>query len=145
MILYFDKNGRLLECLEYGNAARAGTTHFKIFAYFEGLEDFTRADIKFKRPDLEGSELFALNMTPTLFHFNPQVQRSLYFKARPEGYQGFELDFNSIVEQDPNDPNDTDKVVILDMPGVWGATITLYTTQENTTYNVAGGLKFTVE
>lgn len=144
MILYFNKYGRLLECLEYGNAAREGTTNFKIFAYFEGLEDFSRAEIRFKRPDLEGSELFNLEMTPHTFHYDPQVQSSHYFKSGID-YQGFIFDFNEVSETDSEDPQNIEKVIILDMPGLWGATITLYNNEQNTTYNVAGSLKFSVE
>ena len=144
MILYFNKYGRLLECLEYGNAAREGTTDLKIFAYFEGLENFTRAEIRFKKPDLEGSELFNLEMASHTFYYDPQIQSSCFFKSGVP-YQGFLFDFNEVTEEDPNDPQNNEKVIILDVPGLWRATITLYNNQQNTTYNVAGALKFNVE
>lgn len=145
MVLYFNKNGRLLESLEYGNAARTGTTYFKIFAYFEGLEQFTRAELRLKRPDLDGSELFGLEMTPHTFHYNSAIQSSNCFKDRPEGYQGFVFDFNAVEEEDPSDPNHSEKVVLLDAPGLWKATITLYDDETNTTFNVVGAIKFNVE
>ena len=58
MYLYFNKNGQLLERLEHGPQARAGSTNFEIFAYFEGLNVdtlYTDATLTLIKPDFDRS------------------------------------------------------------------------------------------
>lgn len=138
MVLYFNEYGRLLEYLEYGNVARVGTTDFKLFAYFEGMENATLATIRLKRPDLEGSEYPDLFMMPDDFIFNPSVQESAYFKTEDNPYPGFVFDFNNVM-------NNGNKVRVLDTPGRWEATITVYTNDVDSPANVVGTIEFLVE
>ena len=137
MILYFNENGQLLESLEYGNAARVGTTHFKIFAYFEGLEAFQLATIRFRRPDLQGSEFPDLFMMPSTLQFDAAIELSDYFEDG-ENYSGFVFDFDEIKSND-------EIVHLLDAPGLWEATITVYTDEVGTGGNVTGIITFNVE
>lgn len=140
MILYFNKYGQLLEKLEYGTAPRVGVENFQIFAYFEGLEDYRIATIRFRRPDLQGSEypdLFMLKKND--FNYDPSVSSSRYFKTTNNPYSGFIFDFNDVMDG-------SDHVKLLDLAGMWQASITLYpTAMENAGSSVTGLVEFNVE
>lgn len=141
MILYFNKYGQLLEQLEYGQSARVGMTDLKIFAYFEGVNVtsiFDSALIRFRRPDLEGSEYPDLYMQYGRLIFNPAInndREGAYFKSTggPDQngvYYGYVFDFSKVT--------DTEGIVrMLDTPGMWEASITLI---DSSTGNFVTGL-----
>lgn len=137
MILYFDENGELKEQLTYGNAARSGTTDFKIFAFFSYLdwERFQFASIKFRKPDLRQTEYPALLMSKHNFEYHSEIQHSEYFQDG-QRYVGFIFDFDNFnaIEDVP---------ILLDTPGMWQATISLYGTDR--TIYVQGMVTFMVE
>jgi len=137
MILYFNKNGQLLENLEYGSSARVGTTTFKIFAYFEDLDDYSEystAMIRFKKPDIQGSEYPDLFMVQQ--ELNYAGSDAEYFKSEDNPYNGFEFDFDKV-------SSNGNKVKLLDVPGMWEATITLYKSEDSS--YVTGLVRFYVE
>lgn len=138
MILYFNKNGQLLEQLEYGAVARVGMTRFQIFAYFEDIDlsNYDSALIRFKRPDLNSSEYPDLFMVQASINYDENIEDSDYFEAADNPYVGFLFDFNTITDGSGN-------VVLLDTPGQWEASITLVST--NGGFNVTGLVRFTVE
>ena len=139
MILYFNKNGQLLEQLEYGSSARVGTTTFSIFAYFEDLDDYSEyntAMISFKKPDLQGSEYPDFFMVQNTLTYDPEVQGSDYFKTANNPYRGFKFDFNSVTSGGII-------VKLLDTPGMWEASITLYKSEDSS--YVTGLVRFLVE
>lgn len=139
MLLYFSRTGRLLESLRYGPSARVGTNVWTIFAYFEGidLENFSSANIKFARPDYDGTEYPDLFMNSNSMVFNSNIQESNYFE-NGKRYQGFLFDFSSVRDVDNNDI-----VTLLDTPGMWEATITLINNKGKRI--VVGLAKFNVE
>lgn len=137
MLLYFNKNGQLLESLEYGSTPRVGTTEFKIFAYFEDLDDYSEystAMIRFKKPDLQNSEYPDLFMTQKILNYADSDTN--YFKAADNPYNGFEFDFDKV-------SSNGNKVKLLDVPGMWEATITLYKSEDSS--YVTGLVRFYVE
>ena len=139
MLLYFDKTGQLLEQLDYGQHPRVGSTNLTIFAYFDELDVehvYTSALIKFKRPDLEGSEYPSLFMVASCLHYNSSIESSNYFSSsNTGGYRGFAFDFSKI-------RSDDQIVKMLDTPGMWEASITLI--NSSTGFNVTGLIKFSV-
>ena len=149
MILYFNKDGQLLEKLAYNEGTpEAGTNEFSIFAYFEGLneeyQNYQTAMFRLRRPDLQGSEYPDLFMTKEDLTFDSSIEDSNYFKTNggPNNdgvYPGFLFDFRTILDG-------TEPVILLDMGGVWNASITLHGTDGEymTRRNVTGLLKFTV-
>lgn len=141
MILYFNKNGQLLEKLDYPSGAepRVGMTTFQIFAFFEGLDmdDYGAAIIRFRRPDLEGSEYPNLLMTGYDFNYDSQIEASSYFNDEHGSYRGYLFNFNSIFDDDTNAI-----VQMLDTPGIWEASITLVTRGNGR--NVTGLVTFAV-
>ena len=139
MILYFNEHGQLLEYLEYDSVARVGSTDFRLFAYFEGdLGDSVIATIRFRRPDLEGNEYPDLFMMPEDLYYKASVQESAYFRQGNNPYSGFVFDFNDVFDNGK-------KVRILDTPGKWEATITLYENDIDSSANVVGIIEFNVE
>lgn len=138
MILYFNKNGQLLEQLEYGNVARVGTTNFQIFAYFNDIDlnNYGSALIRFKRPDLNGSEYPDLFMVLASINYDDTIEASNYFNEENNPYIGYVFDFDTVTDG-------SGKVVLLDTPGEWEATITLINGAG--TNNVIGLVKFMVE
>ena len=138
MILYFNKNGQLLEQLEYGAVARVGMTKFQIFAYFEGIDlnNYDSALIRFKRPDLNGSEYPDLFMVQASINYNENIEGSDYFKNENNPYVGYLFDFNTITDG-------SGIVTLLDTPGQWEASITLVSATGG--FNVTGLVRFTVE
>ena len=149
MILYFNKDGQLLEKLAYNEGTpEAGTNEFSIFAYFEGLneeyQNYQTAMLRLRRPDLQGSEYPDLFMTKEDLTFDSSIENSNYFKTNggPNNdgvYPGFLFDFRTILDG-------TEPVILLDMGGTWNASITLHGTDGEymTRRNVTGLLKFTV-
>ena len=135
MILYFDKNGALKEALNYGPAARAGTTNFKIFAYFEDTDPvaFNTASLRLRKPDLDSNMYPSLLMTQETLTFDSSIQESSYF-VNGEDYRGFAFDFST------SEYN----VILLDTPGLWEGIISLYAShvvavQGIVTFNVQNG------
>lgn len=146
MILYFNKNGQLLEKLEYGSAPRAGTTKFQIFAYFADLQpndgdydNYSVAMIRLRRPDLEGSEYPDLFMTTSSITFNSSIETSKNNTFQNgTTYYGFVFDFSKIknIQEDAF-------IKLLDISGMWRATITLM--NRNSGNYVTGLVQFNVE
>lgn len=137
MLLYFNKNGQLLERLEYGSVPRVGTTEFKIFAYFEDidLDVYSAALIRFRRPDLEGNTYPDLFMSSNALIFDDSIEHSNYFKETDNPYNGYVFNFNRVI-------SDETIVKMLDTPGNWDASITLINSSGG--YNVTGIVRFYV-
>ena len=137
---YFSQLGVLEQpTLVHGNAARVGTTAFEIFAYFDGLdlEYYNVATIRFQKPDLYRTEyptMFMYLRTKT-YHAMEGDSDSTSFREG-EQYLGFSFDFARFT-------GDNDVVVLLDTPGLWYATITLYSASQDR--NVTGILSFYVQ
>lgn len=139
MWVYFDKNGVVKEILEYGNPARAGTTNFEIFAYFDrNPQDkyFPVASVKLYKPDFYGTAYPSLLMTEETFVFKPdsETEQPKFFKNGEE-YTGFYFDFGKFVENE-------EVTVLLDTPGIWRAIITLFGDNYR---NVIGEIAFNVQ
>lgn len=147
MIIYFNNKGVLKEQFDdYGTVLPAvGATNFRIFAYFEGLNpnndsyiNYSQALIRFKRPDLEGSEYPSLFMQPAKITFNGTGYNSHFFHNGND-YYGFIFDFAKIKDNGAF-------VKMLDTPGLWQASITLLNSTTGstvtglTTFNVAGAV-----
>lgn len=121
MWLYFNSTGQLLETLEHGNPARAGSTDFEIFAFFEGVNidvSYDEAMIKFYKPDFNHSSYDLLGMTQTAKTFHLlEDEHSIHFQDGQE-YVGYYFDFSnfSLEEEMP---------ILLDTPGLWEAVIAL--------------------
>ena len=139
MILYFNKNGQLLEQLEYGAAPRVGMTTLQIFAYFEGIDlnSYGAAIIRFRRPDLEGSEYPNLFMVRCNFTYDSSVESSDYFKVANNPYGGYIFRFDTV-----KDDISGEIITMLDTPGIWEATIVLVNSAGGR--NVVGMVKFSV-
>lgn len=144
MLLYFNKNGQLLEKLEYGSAPRVGMTNFQIFAYFADLNsndstysNYSSAMIRLKRPDLEGSEYPSLFMRTASITFDEDTagMESNYFED-DTAYYGFIFNFSNVTDGESI-------IKLLDTPGMWQATITLL--NNNTGDFVTGLVEFNVE
>lgn len=140
MWLYFNKDGQLLEALTHGNRARSGTTNFKIFAYFDDVDLtlYNLATIKLTKPDLDKTSYPALPMgsgyVTKKFELG-EHENSMCFRDGVN-YSGFEFDFDNV-------DDDEDVTVLLDMPGLWEAVITLV--GSNRVLNVQGLATFLVE
>jgi len=136
MWLYFNQNGRLLEVSEYDGQARAGTTAFKIYAVFENIDIdtvYTQATLKLYKPDIDGGSYPIILMEkeqnatfegPTGVHF-----------LHGQSYKCYSFDFSDL--QSGGDP-----VVLLDIPGLWYAVITL---RDARRINVVGSSSFNVQ
>ena len=137
MILYFNKNGQLLEQLEYGSAPRVGMTTFQIFAYFNGIdiENYGTALIRLKRPDLEGSEYPDMYMVSYNLNYDSQVESSNYFSSTNNPYSGFNFNFDAVTDE-------YGRIFLLDTPGMWEASITLIAINGGS--NVTGLVRFNV-
>lgn len=145
MWLYFNNKGQLLEILEHGTSARAGTTSFEIFAFFEGIyisgaTSYPDATIKLRKPDLTRSEYPLLLMQSSITKtFTLAAGESATKFQNNTSYTGYYFNF-----ADFNDEQDTE--ILLDTPGLWEAIITLVSstdrslnTQGVATFNVANG------
>ena len=135
MWLYFNKNGQLIESIEYGSQARSGTTDFEIFAVFQGVNidtTYSNATIKLKKPDLDGSEYPLLLMEQKVKVFD---HPSTNYFVSGQSYHGYYFDF-----ADFNSAQDNE--VLLDTPGLWKAVITLI--GANRELNVQGSASFYV-
>lgn len=124
MWLYFDRNGRLLEALMHGPQPRSGTTDFEIFAYFEGkdiIEDYTTAELRLVRPDLNESEQPVPYMTAvTGLRFEAfDDERPIKFEDG-KSYDVYRFDFTEDMTDD-----DGTVTMVLNMSGQWKAHITL--------------------
>lgn len=137
MILYFNKNGQLLERLEYGQQPRVGMTAFQIFAYFDGinLDEYGAALIRFKRPDINGSEYPDLFMNRAQIFYDKTIEQSNFYNEDNNPYVGYIFDFSEVM-------NDETIVTMLDTPGMWQASITLVNTRGGS--NVTGLIQFPV-
>lgn len=136
MWLYFNQNGRLLEVSEYDGQARAGTTAFKIFAVFENIDidtEYTQATLKLYKPDSNGGSYPIILMEkedgvtfdgPNGIHF-----------VHGQSYKCYSFDFSDL--QSGGSP-----VVLLDIPGLWYAVITL---RDARRINVVGSSSFNVQ
>lgn len=141
MFLYFNSNGQLLERLEHGPQARAGTTNFEIFAYFEGVDietTYTAATITLEKPDLLHTSYPALLMERKTINFEPLSGENPTHFERNHIYKGYYFNFYSFTT------NQTVEV-LLDTIGNWGAVIKLYGANRNVsvqgqaTFNVGQG------
>lgn len=147
MWLCFNSNGALVEpALQHGPAARAGTTNFQIFAYFQGIDLTVNslATIKLFKPDLTHSSYPLLAMRRAdLKYEKKEGENSSYFAedGGPHGdgiYPGFLFDFS-------NFSGDQNVAILLDTPGLWEAVISLYgidhiiSVQGTSTFNVQYG------
>ena len=147
MWLCFNSNGTLVEpALQHGNAARAGTTNFQIFAYFEdvNLQLNNFATIKLIKPDLNESSYPLLAMKKVVMKYEKKgAEHSDYFKENggPNGdgyYPGFLFDFSNFA-------GTQNVAILLDTPGLWKAVISLYgvnhliSVQGTSTFNVQNG------
>jgi hypothetical protein len=111
MVVYFDKNGRLLESLSYNDNIVDENANFSIFAYFEGQENYLDASIKFIKPNTNKEDQYPdFFMHKKSFVFSKKRGSSSFFKERKNPYIGFAFTFEPY---------------LLNVPGVWGATITL--------------------
>ena len=137
MILYFNKNGQLLESLEYGIAPKVGETNFKIFAYFEDMPGYTNATVNFKLPNIKRTEIRNVVMDPYPFNYDSSIEKSKYFKEEDNPYSGFIFDLEQAVEND-------EYLDFLSHPGMWLASITLFNPNVLNGGNVTGLLKFFV-
>lgn len=141
MLLYFNKNGQLLEQLEYGSVPRVGMTTFSILAYFQDIDlsDYGAALIRFKRPDINGSEYPSLFMTRNpSFIYDSNVESSRYFNVQNNPYDIYTFNFNTVSDGDSGAIQ-----TLLDTPGMWQASITLVNTSGGS--NVTGLVRFMVE
>lgn len=142
MWLYFNEKGQLLVSLEHGNPARAGTTDFKIFAYFKDVDvstSFSNATIKLRKPDLTGSGYPTLLMERSVqvFHLmSGETANSVSPFKDGDTYIGYLFDFSNFNTTE-------DEEVLLDTPGLWEATITLI--GANRSLNVQGMATFNVQ
>ena len=141
MWIWFNKNGVLINSTIHGSAARVGTGDFQIFAYFDGLnvdDYYTDATIRFRRPDLQGSEypsLFMQRVDNLVYNKDESDTDSIGFQ-NGHSYTGFMFDFGNFQDNE-------DYVSLLDTPGLWEATISLY--GGNGAKNVVGIVTFNVE
>lgn len=142
MIVYFNNKGVVKEQFDsYGILPVVGSTNFQIFAYFDGLNpnndsyiNYSEAIIRFKRPDLEGSEYPVLFMQPAKITFDGTGYNAHYFQ-NGQDYYGFVFDFTKV--------KDNDSIVkLLDTPGLWQASITLLNSSTGST--VTGLITFSV-
>ena len=140
MWIYFNDKGQILEILEHGSPAVAGTTRFEIFAYFENVDiglTYNNATIKLRKPDLAGSEYPLLLMEQATKNFvldEEHDEHSSHFE-NGQSYRGFYFDFGDF-------NSDSDIEVLLDTPGLWEAIITLV--GSNRKLNVQGTATFYV-
>lgn len=147
MWLCFNSNGALVEpALQHGPAARAGTTNFQIFAYFDGVDLTSNnfATIKLIKPDFNDSSYPLLAMRKVVMKYTQMSgENSSHFTANggpnsDGNYPGFLFDFS-------NFSGDQSVAILLDTPGLWRAVITLYnanqvmSTQGTATINVQYG------
>lgn len=147
MWLCFNQNGALVEpALQHGPAARAGTTNFQIFAYFDGVDLTSNnfATVKLIKPDFNDSSYPLLAMRRVVMKYEKiGNEHSEYFSPNggPNGdgyYPGFLFDFS-------NFQGDQSVAILLDTPGLWRAVITLFnvnqvmSTQGTATFNVQYG------
>ena len=142
MWIWFNDKGILKQQITHDSYARVGSTTFKIFAYFDGIdieENYTSATIRFQRPDLKKSEYPLLYMKKVSIPFeltdidgNPD---DILFKESEGPYKGYLFDFGNFTQEEDN-------IVLLDTPGRWEATITLYNSSNR---NVVGLITFNVQ
>ena len=127
MFLYFNSNGQLLERLEHGPQARAGTTNFEIFAYFEDLDIdtcFNAATLTLIKPDLEHTSYPPLIMEKKTIEFvNLDGEHSEKFENH-QNYRGYYFNFYSYADNQTVD-------VLIDTIGTWIASIKLYSINRN--------------
>lgn len=122
MWIWLDKYGQVQQYLTHGSAAVSGETDFQIFAYFNGLntEFFDYATIKLKRPDMDDSIYPSLSMKKVdlKYTYLPADGSSSKFTDGIT-YTGFWFDFSDFTQ-------DEEVVILLDTPGLWEASITLF-------------------
>lgn len=145
MWLYFNSEGALVESgLQHGPAAKAGTTNYQIFAYFDGVDLITNnfATIKLIKPDFENSSYPLLAMRRVNMEYKKMgYENSEYFTENggPNNdgvYPGFIFDF-------ANFNGDQNVAILLDTPGLWKAIISLYSI--NNVISVQGTSTFNVQ
>ena len=135
MWLYFNEKGQLLESSEYDGHARSGTTNFEIFAVFKNINinvTYSNATIKLIKPDLDKTEYPLLLMRRVKKTFRGEDGN--FFKKNEE-YEGYSFDFADFDDEE-------DEQVLLDMPGLWEAVITII--GANRELNVQGMVTFNV-
>lgn len=121
MFLYFNKNGQLLERLEHGPQARAGSTNFEIFAYFEGLDLerlYTTSTISFIKPDFDRTILGNLKIDSYEARYEVEDGENPIHFVNGKSYKGLRFDFASYEDGQDNE-------VLLDTVGQWAAIIKL--------------------
>lgn len=135
MWLYFNKQRTLVEQINHGDEpARVGSIgSFKIFAFFEevDLTEYTTATIRLQKPDLNSTVYpeFSGSVTTRHFDVSESPENLNYFKNDTD-YTGFVFNFNIFG--------------LLDMPGMWKATISLYKANDPTR-SVSGEVRFNVQ
>ena len=144
MLLYFDKNGVLKEQLTYGKGGFVGDTTLQIFAYFEEIDDFdiyNSAYIRFYRPDLGNSEYPALFLSQVNLTYDSEIESNYFSGSGGPNHDGvypcYLFDFSKIQDSE-------DIVTLLNIPGLWRATITLLSVGSGAA-NVNGMFTFNVE
>lgn len=140
MLVYFNKKGIVKEQFDdYGNLPRVNTQYFKILACFDGIDlNSTSAYIRLQKPDFEGTEYPALFMKLVNMTYDASLSESSsnYFH-NGNIYPCYLFDFASVRDGNQNPVN------LLDVPGLWKATITVVDTNTNAA-NVVGLLTFNV-
>lgn len=124
MWVYFNNKGQLIKTFTHvgDTIPNAGTTNFKIFAFFKDvdLDTFSDGYIKLYRPDGTGGPInFSLPMTRITHEFvtTPEEQDTNPF-IPGHNYNGFEFDFSNFTIGEVVTP-------LLDTSGIWKAVITL--------------------
>lgn len=122
MWLYFNENGQLLETLEHGSQPRAGSTDFRIFAYFEGWDepnyDFENSPLvtmTLIKPDFDRTPWPEYKATPKSLPYRRMENENPFRFSEQKIYNGYELDFSSL-----------DGGVLLSMPGLYKLIVSVY-------------------
>lgn len=121
MYLYFNNKGQLLEKLEHGPVARAGTTNYEIFAYFDNLNIdtlYTEAELKLIKPDFNNTKYPAIPMERAQVIFHKQEGENPLFFEDGKLYKGFYFNFGVFEEDD-------EPLSLLDTSGIWNSYINL--------------------
>lgn len=146
MWIKFNKLGIVQEYLKHGNLPEVGDTTFEIFAYFDGLDTnyYNTATIRFQKPDLSETEYPDIEMVVRQRKFVPYVgDSSSSFFQNDHYYTGYVFNF-----KDFEGPQHSEDVpILLDTPGRWKATITLFSSSDDNTAslrNVVGTIEFNV-
>ncbi len=131
----FNENGQNIHSVNVGSLPYAGTNDFQIFAVFEKLDvdaegTYPNGSIKFYKPDLDNSSYLPLVIYASEQTF-PGKKDEKYFQ-KGKKYKGLYFNFA-----------DYEGSFLIDMPGLWRAVITLYSSNASIR-KVVGGVVFNV-